>query len=201
MTGTDVSRLAARSGPLVLPRTRIALAAAMSIVVAGTVVSSVGAAPAGRAGTVNVVSTMPSLDAQIAAGINAARASYGLARLRISPALRTAARSHSLEMARDGYFSHDSADGTSAGTRLLRFYPSTGYRRWGAGEALLWYAPGMDAAHAVQDWLSSPEHRAILLTPSYREIGISAVHATDAGGAFGDTAITVVTADLGFRSH
>jgi uncharacterized protein YkwD len=201
MTGTDVSRLAGRSSPLVLPRTRVALAAALSIVVAGTLVSSGGAAPARRAGTVNVVSTMPTLDAQIAAGINAARAGYGLTRLRLSSPLRTAARSHSLEMARDGYFSHDSADGSSAFKRLLRFYPSAGYRRWQAGETLLWYTPGVDAAQAVQDWLSSPEHRAILLTPAYREIGVSAVHATDASGAFGDAEITVVTADFGFRSR
>jgi uncharacterized protein YkwD len=185
----------------VLPRTRVALAAALSIVVAGTLVSTVGAAPTRRAGTVNVLTAMPTLDTQIAAGINAARAGYGLARLRISPALRSAARSHSLEMARDGYFSHDSADGTSAWKRLLRFYPSTGFRRWQAGETLLWYSPGVDAAQAVHDWLTSPEHRAILLTPAYREIGVSAVHATDAGGAFGDVETTVVTADFGFRSH
>jgi uncharacterized protein YkwD len=144
---------------------------------------------------------MPTLDAQIAAGINAARAANGLVRLRVSPALRAAAHSHSLEMARDGYFSHDSADGTSAWTRLLRFYPSAGYKRWDAGETLLWYSPGVDAAQAVHAWLSSPEHRAILLTPAYREIGVSAAHASDAGGSFGDIQATVVTADFGFRSH
>ncbi len=184
-----------------LPRTRVALSAAVSIVVAGTLISTVGAAPVRHAGAVNTVSAMPTLDAQIAAGINAARADHGLARLRVSTALRSAARTHSLEMARDGYFSHDSADGTPAAKRLLRFYPSAGYRRWGAGETLLWYSPGVDAAQAVQDWLSSPEHRAILLTSSYREIGVSAVHATDAGGDFGDAEVTVVTADLGYRSH
>jgi uncharacterized protein YkwD len=181
----------------VLPRTRVALAAAASIIVAGSLVSTVGAAPARP----NGLRTMPSLDAQIAAGINAAREAHGLARLRISTALRSAARQHSLEMARDGYFSHDSADGTSAWTRLLRFYPSAGFRRWDAGETLLWYSPTLDAATAVHDWLTSPEHRAILLTGAYREIGVSAVHATDAGGAFGDVEATVVTADFGFRSH
>jgi uncharacterized protein YkwD len=201
MTGTDVPRLASRQGQLVLPRARVALAAAMSIVVAGTVVSSVGAASALRAGAVNTVSAMPALDTQIAAGINAARTGRGLPRLRLSAPLRAAARSHSLEMARDGYFSHDSADGTSAWKRLLRYYPSAAYRRWEAGETLVWYSPGMDAAQAVQNWLSSPQHRAILLTPSYREIGVSSVHASDAGGAFGDAEITVVTADFGFRSH
>jgi uncharacterized protein YkwD len=173
----------------------------LSIVVAGTAVSAVGAASARRAGTVNTVSAMPMLGAQIAAGIDAARASHGLARLRVSDPLRAAARAHSLEMARDGYFSHDSADGTSAWKRLSRYYPSAGYHRWEAGETLLWYSPGLDAAQAVQNWLSSPEHRAILLTASYREMGVSAVHATNAGGAFGDAEITVVTADFGFRSH
>jgi uncharacterized protein YkwD len=181
----------------VLPRTRVALAAALSIVAAGTAVSAVGAAPAQP----NVLTAMPALSGKIVAGINAARAARGLAGLRISPALRSAARQHSLEMARDGYFSHASADGTSADARLLRFYPSAGYRRWGTGETLLWYSPGLDAAEAVHDWLTSPEHRAILLTPAYREIGVSAVHATDAGGDFGDVEATVVTADFGFRSR
>ena len=182
-------------------RTRAALAAAAVIVVAGSVVSAVPAGTSRHAGAANVLSAMPSLDTQIAARINVARAQYGLPRVRVSRALKAAASAHSYEMARNGYFSHDSADGTSAFKRLLRFYPSAGYRRWQVGEALLWYSPGTDAATAVHDWLTSPEHRAILLTAAFREIGVSAVHATAADGSFHGDEITVVTADFGVRSR
>jgi len=168
------------------------------IVLAGATVAA--AAPRG-AGAQNVVSAMPMLDAQIAAGINAARAQHGLTRLRVSPALRAAAEAHSYEMARGGFFSHDSADGSSPWKRLARFYPSAGFRRWQVGETLLWYSPGVDAAVAVQEWLGSPEHRAILLTPSFREIGVSAVHATAASGDFHGDEVTLVTADLGLRAR
>ncbi len=179
------------------------MAAAAAIVVAGAIVSAV---PAGTShhthtGAAKALSAMPSLDAQIAARINAARAAYGLPRVRVVRALRAAATAHSYEMARDGYFSHDSADGTSAFKRLLHYYPSTGYGRWQIGEAILWYSPGVDAATAVRDWLTSPEHRAILLAPAYREVGVSAVHATAADGDYHGDEITVVTADFGARSR
>jgi uncharacterized protein YkwD len=185
----------------VLPRTRTALAAAAAIVVAGVLVSAVSAGTIRQAGRTNVLSAMPSLDRQIVAGINAARARRGLTRLRISAALRTAAHAHSCEMARGGYFSHDSADGSPPWTRLARYYPSAGYSRWQAGEAMLWYSPGTDAAQAVHDWLTSPEHRAILLAPAFREIGVSAEHATVAGGSFHGDEVTVVTADFGVRNR
>jgi uncharacterized protein YkwD len=104
-------------------------------------------------------------------------------------------------MARDGYFSHDSADGTSPWKRLSRYYPRAGYRRYEVGEALLWYSPVVDAATAVHAWLTSPEHRAILLSPGFREIGVSAVHATAANGSFQGDEVTLVTADFGVRSR
>ena len=59
----------------------------------------------------------------------------------------------------------------------------------------------MDAASAVRNWLESPPHRAILLSPSFHEIGVSALHATAAGGVFGGTALTLITADFGVRTR
>ncbi len=144
---------------------------------------------------------MPALDAQIAADINAVRAKHGLARLKPSRLLRAAAAFHSNEMAERGFFAHESADGTSPWARLARYYRSVGYRHWQVGETLVWYSPGADAAGIVQDWLSSPDHRAILLDTGFREIGVAAVHATAAAGSFGGDEVTLVTADFGVRSH
>jgi uncharacterized protein YkwD len=188
----------------VLPRTRAALAlAAVAAVVlaAGASASALPVAAAQRAATPNVVTAMPSLDVQIVARINAARAQHGLQRLRLSLRLKSAADFHSYEMARHGFFSHDSSNGSSPWKRLARFYPSAGYRRWQVGETLLWYSPGVDAAGAVQDWLTSPEHRTILLTPSFQEVGISALHATAASGYFQSDEVTLITADFGVRAH
>lgn len=184
-----------------LPRTRAALAVAAAVLVAGSSISALSAAAAPRAGTRNVVTAMPLLDAQLVAGIDAARAQHGLARLRLSRRLQSAASFHSNEMARNGFFSHDSADGTSPLKRLARFYPSAGYLRWQVGETLLWYAPGVDAAAAVHDWLTSPDHRAILLAPLFREVGVSALHATAGSGYFQGQEVTVITADFGLRSR
>ena len=50
-------------------------------------------------------------------------------------------------------------------------------------------------------WLASPPHRANLLDPHWREVGLSAVHATSAPGVYGGEAATIVTADFGVRSR
>jgi uncharacterized protein YkwD len=190
MTDTEVS----------LPRTRGALVLA-AVVATGSSVSALPVAAAPRAHADGVVTTMPSLNVQIIAGINAARAQHGLGRLRLSLRLRSAADFHSYEMARLGYFSHDSADGSSPWKRLARFYSPAGYSRWQVGETLLLSSAGVDAPGVVREWLGSPEHKAILLAPAFAEIGVSAVHATPASGDFQGQEITLITADFGMRVH
>jgi uncharacterized protein YkwD len=185
----------------VLRRTRVALAMAVVVIVAGVSVSAVPGATAHRVRPRNVVTAMPSLGVQVAARIDAARAQQGLGPLRLSPRLTSAASSHSLQMAVGGFFSHESADGSSPWKRLARFYPAAGYGRWQVGETIGWYSPGVDAAGAVHDWLTSPEHRAILLAPGFREIGVSALHATAASGYFKGQEVTLITADFGVRAH
>jgi uncharacterized protein YkwD len=169
---------------------------AAAVAIAGVSVNALPAAVHGS-GSRNVLTAMPTLDGSIVAGINAARTGRGLPRLRVSPRLQSAARSHSLDMARHGFFSHDSGNGTPAGARLTRFYGPAAK----IGEALLEWSPDVTAGEAVQAWLSSPEHRAILLDPEFRELGVSAVHATASGGEFHGSEITLVTADFGARAH
>lgn len=159
------------------------------------------AAPsAGSARSFGTTTREPHLQAAVLAEINGFRAAHGLTRLRVSRALAAAAASHSLEMARRGFFSHDSADGSSFSKRLGRFYPASGFRSWSVGENLVWGGPDLSAAEAFRLWLASPPHRANLLTPRWREIGLSAVHSTDAPGVYGGPA-TIVTADFGERAR
>ncbi len=47
--------------------------------------------------------------------------------------------------------------------------------------------------------MASPEHRANILSPKWREIGVSSVHVARAPGVFGGREVTIITADFGVR--
>jgi uncharacterized protein YkwD len=142
---------------------------------------------------------MASLEQGVLANINSFRGDHGLAPLRLSAKLTAAARSHSTEMAQRGYFSHDSANGSSFDRRISLYYPLKGARYWSVGENLLWSSPSVDSTGALTMWVNSPEHRKILLTARWREVGLSAVHVATAPGAYGGREVTIVTADFGVR--
>jgi uncharacterized protein YkwD len=141
---------------------------------------------------------LSSLEQGVLADINVYRVQHKLAPLVVSAALTTAARGHSQEMAAQGYFQHESADGSAFWKRIKAVYPA-GTRYWSVGENLLWSSPDIDAAGALQLWVHSPEHKANLLKPEWREIGISALHVATAPGVFGNHEVTIVTTDFGTR--
>jgi uncharacterized protein YkwD len=158
----------------------------------------VAAAPAGATSQAPATA-MSALEQGVLADVNALRRDHGLASLRLSTKLTAAARAHSFEMAKRGYFGHDSADGSSFDKRIVRYYPLRGTHYWSVGENLLWSSPDVDAAGALNMWIDSPEHRRILLTTRWREIGLSAVHVMAAPGTYGGREVTIVTADFGVR--
>lgn len=113
--------------------------------------------------------------------VNGTRASHGLPRLSVDRRLTRTARSHSVDMLRHAYFAHG-----AFATRMR----ASGVAGPLFGENLAW---GPDSARwVVNAWLASPEHRAILLRPGFRRIGIGTVLGTFQGmsGAL------VVTADF-----
>ena len=156
--------------------------------------SSVAAAPARTP-----AASLSPLETSVLAQINRFRAAHHLARLRLSAPLTLAARSHSEEMAVDGIFQHDSADGSPFWRRVRQFYRADAFGYWSAGENLLWSAPDVDARHALTMWLASPEHRRNLTDPRWREIGVSAVHTASAPGIYDGREVTIVTTDFGVR--
>jgi uncharacterized protein YkwD len=167
-------------------------------------IASAAAAPAGARSDHHLrrqraVSAMRVLEAQVLVDVNRLRIQRGLGRLRFSPKLTAAAKQHSREMGRKGYFSHNSANGSAFWRRIERFYPSRGYRSWTVGENLLWSSPGVDAQGALKMWMQSPEHRANLLNRGWREVGLAAVHVASAPGTYGGLGVTIVTADFGAR--
>jgi uncharacterized protein YkwD len=171
---------------------RIVLVAAIAAVVAAPT-SGALAAPDSK------VATLSQLESSVLGDINAFRAQHGLTKLRLSPQLTTAARAHSQQMAQDGFFAHESADGSAFWKRLQIFYASSPSHYWSVGENLLWSSPDIDGAHALQLWLASPEHRKNLVNPAWREIGVSAVHVVQAPGVFHGLDVTIVTTDFGVR--
>jgi uncharacterized protein YkwD len=140
------------------------------------------------------------LDAGVLGRLNAIRVAHGLRPLRLSPSLSAAAAFHSRELASEGYFSHDSADGTVFWKRIERWYAPAPSGTWTVGENLLWSSPDVDASAALAAWMGSPEHRANILDGSWREIGIAAVHVDRAGGVYHDRPVTIITTDFGSRS-
>jgi uncharacterized protein YkwD len=181
---------------------RLATVLAAAAVLAGTGMAL--AAPGGAAkgnGPVRHVDVQRTLESQILAEINRVRAARGLTALRDAGGLCSSAGAHSREMLAHGYFDHESFGGGAFWQRIKRYYPSAGYHRWLVGEALLWVSPTVDAKTAVRDWLDDPEHRRILLGSGWRDIGVSALHATSAPGEFENLELTVVTADFGVRAR
>ena len=67
------------------------------------------------------------------------------------------------------------------------------------GENLLWSSPTVSAGHAMKMWIASPEHLRNLLTPQWRQIGVSAVHLAAAPGVYGGLGVTIITTDFGVR--
>ncbi len=102
-------------------------------------------------------------------------------------------------MAVHGFFRHESSDGSAFWKRVQNFYGQGRYPYWSVGENLLWSSPNVDARRALRMWLASPPHRANLLDPKWREVGLAAVHAPRAGGVYGGSEVTIVTADFGVR--
>jgi uncharacterized protein YkwD len=150
-----------------------------------------------QAATTTTVDT--SLQRLVAAQINVVRRSQGRSRLTLSSALTRAGREHARELALAGYFSHDWSDGTPFGTWIRRFYPPAGARRWSAGETLAWATPEVTAKQAVEMWLASPEHRRILLSKTWRQVGLGVVRATGAAGFYGGRDVVILSAEFGVR--
>jgi uncharacterized protein YkwD len=125
----------------------------------------------------------------IVRGINAQRSHYGLGRVSVSKPLSRAADYHSWEMLDANYFAHESRNGGPFDARISRY---THKRALGETLAMLGGKCGGGSAHTiVQMWMNSPGHRAILLSSSYRRVGLA-----KRTGSLGGTHACVVTADF-----
>jgi len=98
--------------------------------------------------------------------VNRQRANVGLVAVRHDSRLASIARARADYMARTGLFSHAQADGTS----VFDLIADSGISWFGAGEIIAWNTAeelGASAAFAVQGWMNSSGHRAIVLSTGY----------------------------------
>ena len=144
-------------------------------------------------------SATAALEYGVVVRMNRIRRSHGLRPLRYNGRLAAAADYHSRDMARRGYFEHDSANGTAFWRRIERFYPSRGFSSWTVGENLLWGTDTYGASFALREWMNSPPHRENILSRDWREVGIGAVTVASAPGEYRGRTVTIVTADFGSR--
>jgi uncharacterized protein YkwD len=116
---------------------------------------------------------VPANDARVHAAtlclLNAQRTRAGDAPLTENTMLQRAAELHSLDMAKRKYFEHRDPDGVQPDARIVH----AGYPPILVGENLAWGELAQSTpANIVSLWMKSPGHRANLLEPAYREIGI-----------------------------
>ncbi len=149
---------------------------------------SAGAVPAKKAKRTAVRATLCML--------NVERERHGLKPLKLNKRLSTAARRHARDMVRRDYFSHDSPDGATFVDRIHRSGYLRGARSWTVGENLAWGTRKRSTPRAITKmWMKSAGHRANILSPSFREVGIGV--AIGAPGATGRGA--TYTTDFGSK--
>ncbi|MFH1037923.1 MAG: CAP domain-containing protein [PVC group bacterium] len=120
--------------------------------------------------------------------INQYRRANSLLPYKMDSLLTNAARGHSTDMAVNNFFSHTGSGGTTPGQRIT----AAGYNWTTYGETIA--AGNSTAAATINQWKGSPPHNAIMLSSSYREIGIG--YAYSASSTYGH----YWTADYGARS-
>jgi uncharacterized protein YkwD len=110
------------------------------------------------------VSALSAQEQNLLAAINQARALHGAPPLRMGIRLQRAAERHSRAMARTGAFGHGDW------YHRLRAH---GVRGRTLGETIAWGVGTDGSARAIVGmWLASPSHRATMLRPSFRRIGV-----------------------------
>jgi uncharacterized protein YkwD len=108
---------------------------------------------------------------------NIERSKLSLPPLTFNTQLLNAAATHSQNMALQDFFSHTGKDGSSLASRIT----ATGYQFSAAAENIA--AGASTPEQVVSSWMSSSGHRANILNPNLKEIGISYYFLADDTGS------------------
>jgi uncharacterized protein YkwD len=128
--------------------------------------------------------------------INGNRARHHVKPVYANLPLGVAAQTHTDAMVAQNFFSHG-GDGTPASRAANAGY-MIGASSWGVGEDLFWGAGSLSSPRAtVHAWMTSTEHRSVLLSKSFRQIGVGVDQGSPAGADNPGTG--TYTALFGFR--
>jgi uncharacterized protein YkwD len=126
------------------------------------------------------------------------RANHDVRRLRAHEQLDLAAARHATDMYERRYFSHVSPGGGDLADRAGRAGYALRRCSWRVGEILAWgVGQRSTAAGTVRAWMDSPEHRRILISRRYRELGLG----LQAGTPFDVFPVGVTVAAVLGRRH
>lgn len=103
---------------------------------------------------------------------NKTRKENGLEPLCVDPTLQKAARAHSKEMIKEGYFGHKSRKGETSGERLKRL----GYDWRATGENLArGSGPLSKLKNRFEAWMKSERHKKNILDRNFEQVGVGVV--------------------------
>ena len=123
--------------------------------------------------------------ASVVAEMNVRRAAFGLPPLQEDARLDEAADDRVSDMADNAYWAHVSPDGREP----FMWLRPRGYDYHYAGENL---ASGFDTAEVLVDaWMESKGHRANILSPVYRDCGVSIIEGSTTGRAVGKSVVVM----------
>jgi len=130
---------------------------------ASATTADAGQVPRMPAGSANPAS---GVQRSVLALVNERRRRAGCGPLSLDRRLTDAANEHATDMARHGYFAHDSRNGDDPGDRVR----DAGFRWRRYGENI---ARGASSPYqVVQGWMRSPAHRENILDCRLREMGV-----------------------------
>lgn len=149
----------------------VALAAAV------LAVSALFAAPASaatRAKAKPTAEVVARYEAEVTRLTNIERAAKGCPALRVDDRLTAAARAHSTDMVRSGFFGHTGSSGSTFVAREV----AAGYPKKGAAaENIAWGYRGPQ--EVVTGWMNSPGHRRNILNCASVAVGVGLAHKAD----------------------
>jgi uncharacterized protein YkwD len=175
-------------------RLRALILAPLTLALALGATTSAQASPAACSNATAAVAQAPetSVSEAVRCLVNQQRGAHGLGALRAAPALRRAADRHSRDMVVRRFFAHVSPTGSTLSSRAHR----AGYSGSTLGEDIGWGTAQLATPAAIVDaWMHSPPHRAVILHPRFREIGVGITPGTPQGAGAGG----VYVIDLGRR--
>ncbi len=114
--------------------------------------------------------TVSAEEAHMVTLLNADRTALGLVPVRVDARLMAIARARSADMVAKDYFSHTQPDGRN----VFDILTSSRITWYSAGEIIAWnnYPTEFTATTANRQWMTSPGHKAIVISTNFNYVGV-----------------------------